>query len=225
MGRGARGVPGCPSDGRGAEGGSPAPAVHRAVTSMRLTWSAAAHEAPTTGRRGSMTRPWPQAEPLPGHPVSETELLNEGFSPLRLGVGSLDVVLSCGVGCEWTTVGEVPTGPGLYAFTVETHEELHVAYVGLTEELWMVTKGRLPIGGAAAGATIRPASLRGHDTTAGQHPHRRAAPAWPRGSTLGPTTGFRSTFTGRRSKAPSRGRASIDHPVEPETGRLEPWLT
>lgn len=48
-------------------------------------------------------------------------------------------------------MGEVPDAPGLYAFTVEDDHELRVAYVGLTEHLWMVTKGHLPGGAGARG--------------------------------------------------------------------------
>ncbi len=41
-------------------------------------------------------------------------------------------------------MGDVPRGPGIYAFTAGGDDDLRVMYVGLTEELWMVTKGRLP---------------------------------------------------------------------------------
>ena len=41
------------------------------------------------------------------------------------------VDLPIGHGCEWATIGDVPRGPGLYAFTVETGNEPRVAYVGL----------------------------------------------------------------------------------------------
>ena len=88
---------------------------------------------------------------LPGHPVSATELQQEGFVPLTLQFRGLGVDLPCGRGCEWTTVGEVPSGPGVYAFTVEASGLIHVTYVGLSEEIWMVTKGRLPEGGARPG--------------------------------------------------------------------------
>jgi hypothetical protein len=39
--------------------------------------------------------------------------------PLELRIERLDVSLPAGTGCEWTTAGSVPAGPGLYAFTVE----------------------------------------------------------------------------------------------------------
>jgi len=87
----------------------------------------------------------------PGHPILATELSLAGFEPLELRVTSLNVHLSSGRGCEWTTIGEVPDAPGLYAFTVEDDQQMRVAYVGLTEHLWMVTKGRLPGGGARGG--------------------------------------------------------------------------
>lgn len=87
---------------------------------------------------------------LPGHVVTEAELLDRGFLPLMLELRHVNVELPGGLGCEWTPMGEIPRGPGLYAFTVEK-DNLCVAYVGLTEELWMVTKGRLPAGGARGG--------------------------------------------------------------------------
>lgn len=74
-----------------------------------------------------------------------------GFVPLTLEVTKPEVVVASGSGCEWTTVGEVPTSPGVYLFTVEDGDALHVVYAGLTEHLWMVTKGRLPLGGARPG--------------------------------------------------------------------------
>jgi hypothetical protein len=87
----------------------------------------------------------------PGQPITATDLAKAGFQPLELRVTSLDVDLPSGRGCEWTTIGEVPAAPGLYAFTVEDAHQIRVAYVGLTEHLWMVTKGRLPGGGARGG--------------------------------------------------------------------------
>jgi hypothetical protein len=86
-----------------------------------------------------------------GQPVTATDLSAAGFQPLELVVTSLDVDLLSGRGCEWTTIGQVPAGPGLYAFTVEDDHLIRVAYVGLTGHLWMVTKGRLPDGGGARG--------------------------------------------------------------------------
>jgi hypothetical protein len=95
-----------------------------------------------------------KAEPstdLPGHLFTEAQLRAEGFTTLNLEVRRFGIELPAGSGCEWTTTGHVPTGPDLYAFTVEDKVEFRVAYVGLTEELWMVTKGRLPTGGARGG--------------------------------------------------------------------------
>ena len=62
------------------------------------------------------------------------------------------VKLSRGLGCEWATIGQVPDSAGLYAFTVEDEHYIRVAYVGLTQHLWMVCKGRLPGSGGARGA-------------------------------------------------------------------------
>jgi hypothetical protein len=61
------------------------------------------------------------------------------------------VELPDGPACEWTTAGDVPKGPGLYAFTIGPDDALRVMYVGLTEEVWTVAKGRLPGGGARLG--------------------------------------------------------------------------
>jgi hypothetical protein len=88
---------------------------------------------------------------MPGCVVLVAELREEGFLPLTLEVRKLDAEYPFSRGCEWTTVGDVPKGPGVYAFTVGDDHNLHVTYVGLTEELWMVTKGRLPSGGARPG--------------------------------------------------------------------------
>jgi len=87
----------------------------------------------------------------PGHPVTLADLHQAGFWHLELRVTRLDVDLPAGRGCEWTTIGEVPDAPGLYAFTVEDNHQIRVAYVGLTGHLWMVTKGRLPGSGGARG--------------------------------------------------------------------------
>jgi len=81
--------------------------------------------------------------PWPGHPVTLADLRQAGFRHLELRVTRLDVDLPAGRGCEWTTIGEVPDSPGLYAFTVEDHHQIRVAYVGLTGHLWMVTKPKL----------------------------------------------------------------------------------
>jgi hypothetical protein len=74
-----------------------------------------------------------------------------GFSAHSLDVQRVGVMLPTGTGCEWTTLGEVPDSPGLYAFTVDNHEYQSVTYVGLTSHLWMITKGRLPHSGGGRG--------------------------------------------------------------------------
>ncbi len=91
-----------------------------------------------------------QGDAAPGFATTAAELAAHGFVPLVLEFRPTTVVLPQGAACEWTTMGEVPTGPGLYAFTSGT-QDLRVLYVGLTEELWMITKGRLPAGGARPG--------------------------------------------------------------------------
>ena len=88
---------------------------------------------------------------FPGHRISSSELAGVGFAPLELRVLNLDIELPSGLACEWATMGEVPAGPGLYAFTVEDDYEMRVTYVGLTEHLWMVTRGQLPDGSARGG--------------------------------------------------------------------------
>lgn len=88
---------------------------------------------------------------LPGHSVEVQDLTDEGFVSLELDFRNVHLPLAIGPGCEWTTIGSVPKGPGLYAFTIGEDEDLRVTYVGLTEELWMVTKGRLPSGASRPG--------------------------------------------------------------------------
>ena len=90
------------------------------------------------------------ADVAPGFSTTADELAANGFSPLLLEFRPTDVVFTQGSACEWTTKGDVPKGPGLYAFASGT-ADLRVLYVGLTEELWMITKGRLPAGGARPG--------------------------------------------------------------------------
>lgn len=91
-----------------------------------------------------------QGDSAPGFAITAAELAAHGFAALALQFRPTAVVLPHGPACEWTTTGEVPSGPGLYAFTSGT-DDLRILYVGLTEELWMVTKGRLPTGGARPG--------------------------------------------------------------------------
>lgn len=92
-----------------------------------------------------------QADGEAGFATTATDLQRAGFRPLMLEFRPTSVELPFGAACEWTTVGDVPTGPGLYAFTSGGDVDLRVMYVGMTEELWMITKGRLPSGGARPG--------------------------------------------------------------------------
>jgi len=91
-------------------------------------------------RKGDVDRP------RPGHAVTRAELRRIGFVPhkLRFRTGVIDMIE--GTGCEWDTIGQIPTGPGLYAFTVHdtVPDPVRVMYVGMTTHLWMVTKGTLP---------------------------------------------------------------------------------
>lgn len=86
-----------------------------------------------------------------GYATTSADMRALGFIPLDLLFRPTTVELPDGPACEWTTVGDVPKGPGLYAFTIGPDDVLRVMYVGLTEELWMVTKGRLPSGDARPG--------------------------------------------------------------------------
>ena len=89
----------------------------------------------------------------PGFQVTERDLRNLGFSPFELQW--LDPVsLPSGTATNWNTLGKIPSGAGLYAFTTEIRnmrDALRVRYVGMTTDLWMVTKGRLPDGTARGG--------------------------------------------------------------------------
>jgi hypothetical protein len=99
---------------------------------------------------------------LPGTPVDEEQLSTLGFAPLELVAVDPAFDLGGTLGCAWTTAGEVPEGPGLYAFTVEDSEGMRLCYLGMTSHLWMVTKGRLPRGGGS-----RPGQRYGRPTYAG----------------------------------------------------------
>jgi len=88
---------------------------------------------------------------LPGWPVPYGDLLALGFLPFDLQPDPRDAGLPSSGGRRWTTLGQVPDSSGVYAFTVDDGGVPHVAYVGLTTNLWMVTKGRLPQGGARPG--------------------------------------------------------------------------
>lgn len=87
--------------------------------------------------------------PLAGTLVAERDLRGLGFAPLLLQMRREPVSLPCGTGCSWTTLGDVPDSPGLYASTVSNGDVHHVTYVGLTRHLWMVTKGCVPRSGGA----------------------------------------------------------------------------
>lgn len=52
---------------------------------------------------------------------------------------------------HFDVVGAVPATPGLYAFTVARDDRLDVRYVGMTTDLWMVTKGRRSSGAPRGG--------------------------------------------------------------------------
>ncbi len=84
-------------------------------------------------------------EPFPGHASTRAELASLRFAPLTLKIRGT-IALFTGTGCEWDTLGTVPSRPGHYLFAVEDDSTIRVTYGGLTEELWMVTKGRLPDG-------------------------------------------------------------------------------
>jgi hypothetical protein len=89
------------------------------------------------------------ASHIAGFAVEADELIDLGFSPFELEVRAVGVPVARGIGCEWSTLGAVPDHPGLYAFTTHDDIALRVTYVGRTEHLWMVTKGRLPRSGGA----------------------------------------------------------------------------
>jgi hypothetical protein len=93
------------------------------------------------------------ADQLTGTLVGATDLATRGFRPLKLHISKSEVKVGDDIGCEWTTIGDVPDAPGIYAFTLQRQdaEEVRVVYVGMTKHLWMVTKGHLPRGGGARG--------------------------------------------------------------------------
>jgi hypothetical protein len=115
-----------------------------------------------------------------GTPIAIGDLLTRGFGPHDLRFRTSDFAAGH---CEWDTMGEVPEVGGLYTFVIHAADrsDAHrVTYVGLTGNLWMVTKGRLPDGSSRpaqrygrhkyAGATrsrvnglVAAAKLRGHE--------------------------------------------------------------
>jgi biotin operon repressor len=87
-----------------------------------------------------------------GTAVTAAELGRLGFRRHELDFLPTSPALAYGTGVDWNTLGDIPTGPGLYAFVGAIAEgDLRVMYVGLTTHLWMVTKGALPGGSARGG--------------------------------------------------------------------------
>lgn len=91
----------------------------------------------------------PASATLPGFVVDEAEVRRLGFQPHELRFHPTEIALPGGKGCEWSTLGVIPEGPGLYLFTITEGDVTAVAYVGQTKHLWMMTKGYLPRGGGA----------------------------------------------------------------------------
>jgi hypothetical protein len=94
--------------------------------------------------------------------VTRDELTSQGFAPQQLQFRTVDF---SGPFCEWDTLGVIPNSAGLYAFVIsppDRPDKLRVTYVGLTDNLWMVTKGRLPNGSS------RPAQRYGRHKYAGE---------------------------------------------------------
>ncbi|GAB3563393.1 hypothetical protein GCM10027344_20810 [Spelaeicoccus albus] len=87
---------------------------------------------------------------MPGTLVEPEDLIALGFVPHDLDFGQ-HVEWPGGTGIEWATLGQVPDSAGVYLFTIGDGDVVHVAYVGLTTHLWMVTKGHLPHSGGARG--------------------------------------------------------------------------
>lgn len=109
--------------------------------------------APAPPRAPSFDPSVVDAAELPlGRAVDPAVLAGRGFLPLDLHLEALADVGGA-PGTNWTTVGDVPSAPGLYAFTLERSDEqvVHVVYVGMTEHLLMVTNGMLPGGQARGG--------------------------------------------------------------------------
>lgn len=87
----------------------------------------------------------------PGSPTTDDDLRSLGFERLELSIEDDVAVAGYGQGIRWTTLGDVPSCGGIYLFTIETQDSLTVVYAGLTQHLWMVTRGRLPAGGSRPG--------------------------------------------------------------------------
>src|SRR5437870_1848463 len=101
----------------------------------------------------------------PGYPVIEDDLAALGFAPLSIELRRT-IAFPTGLGCEWNTIGVVPDGPGHYLFTVESSDDIRVAYAGKTGHLWMVTKG------FARGRGSRPGERYGRPIHAGENRRR-----------------------------------------------------
>ena len=62
-----------------------------------------------------------------------------------------------GQGCERTTLGAIPGVAEYHVFTVGRDDDLHVVYVGLAEELRMVTSGPLGVREGTPSEVVRAA--------------------------------------------------------------------
>lgn len=129
------------------------PRVTDSTTSQHTSVAPLTQHAPVVAQQKHVRSPALMHGQRLGTPVTELELRGLDFTPHELRFHADEVVTTRGIGCEWDTIGEVPSSPGVYAFTAEDPRQTHslkVVYVGLTTHLWMVTKGALP-GGIARG--------------------------------------------------------------------------
>ncbi len=146
-----------------------------------------------------------------GTVASRDELTSLGFEPHQLQFRNVD---SWEPFCEWDTMGTIPNTAGLSAFVLSPQDrpdELRVTYVGLTDNLWMVTKGRLPDGGS------RPAQQYG------RHKYAGATRARVNGLVAeARRTGFEVTHWLSRRSIASGERAQVALAV-PEQGLISLW--
>ena len=78
--------------------------------------------------------------------LSSDELRVAGYRPLTLRwMGHAHDHPTFGACANFDVIGDVPSGPGLYAFTIDRGENVEVKYVGMSTHLWMVLKGRVVI--------------------------------------------------------------------------------
>lgn len=91
-----------------------------------------------------------------GAPIRIRELRDLGFGRHDLEFGEPEAAGRFGLGIRWTTLGDVPNSPGLYAFVGERDGDERVLYVGLTKNLRMVTRGSSPEGGRGGQRYGRP---------------------------------------------------------------------